>query len=234
LEPSYIRPPDVQFPQPMAHQLQHVLRQTKGSHIWVCDNTGWAYWVLITELNARSGQGRIIEHRFAENEPDCELTLYAALIKPDKFEWLLQKCTEIGVRRIVPLRTLHTAVSPQIYSPQRKARWQAICREASEQCQRSFVPELGDLRSVTEILPQFATFERVWLCWEEPNAGKIGSQDLGNHPKLALLIGPEGGWHVSEVEVLQSAGAKPVGLGKRILRAETAAAVACFAALQGF
>ncbi len=159
-----------------------------------------------------------------------------ATLKQDKFEWVLQKATELGVARIVPVVCGRSVVRPATALVDKRARWLAIVREATEQCGRTRPPILADAIDAHAVsLPAGG---HGFLAWEEagdtaPSLGEAVSavvDAVAAGQPLALLVGPEGGLTADEVQRFTADGWQTVSLGKRILRAETAAlaAVAIF------
>jgi len=123
-----------------ARQITRVLRLKPGDRIVVLDNTGWEYETEITGLGRDAVNGKVIRKSMGKAEPGVDVTLCQALIKADRFELVLQKCTELGVKTFRPFACERcVAVKP---GEERMARWQAIVREAAEQCGRAVLPVL--------------------------------------------------------------------------------------------
>ncbi|MCX5636790.1 MAG: RsmE family RNA methyltransferase, partial [Planctomycetota bacterium] len=193
--------------------------------------------------------GEVLQKQKAVGEPSVQITLFQSLLAREKFEWVLQKCTEVGVTRFVPVITQRALVRETAIKPEKLDRWQRIITEAAEQSHRGRIPDLLPPVSFEEILPNLRDFERCLIA-REPAEGRfdpvqpdgVGSDQTGLRPvalrealragkqtvpgTVAVLVGPEGGFTEQEVQLAQSAGAVPVGLGPRILRTETAAIVA--------
>ncbi len=215
---------------PIAHQLRSVLRLGVGDQVALLDNRGGAFLAEIRALDRKSAQGFVLEiltgNEGTSGEPSVAVTLYQCSLKADKFEWALQKGTELGVTRFVPVVGRRSVVRPVAALAKKSERWQAIIREAAEQCGRGRLPELADPVDFTDAVAMAEAPTPRFLPWEEA-AG--GSQSLGSvlDPKkdhaVSLLIGPEGGLDPAEVALAQAAGWQVVTLGPRILRAETAA-----------
>jgi 16S rRNA (uracil1498-N3)-methyltransferase len=158
--------------------------------------------------------------------PLPDLTLLLAVFKFDRMEWAIEKVTELGVRRIVPVVARRTEVHLASAANKRLQRWQRLAHQASEQSRRPAAPEIASPVKVTEAA-------------QTPAATRILLAESGNHEtlvdrleshaaedSLALAIGPEGGWTPDEVSIFTSAGFLPASLGSTILRAETAAIAA--------
>lgn len=231
IDPQFITETAVSFPPQQAHQLCTVLRMAVGDGVVVLDNAGQAYDVTLTHVDRRQVLGEITAQYVATGEPATYLTLYLALLKRDNFEWVLQKGTEIGITRFVPLLTARTVVTAAKAGKQE--RWQRILAEAAEQCRRGRVPELTPPIALTDaVVTRDAAV--ALMPWEEA-INDVGITAVLPQPSpvsVALFIGPEGGFAQEEVEYGRSHGLIPVTLGSRILRAETAAIVAATLVLQ--
>ncbi|MCX6049925.1 MAG: 16S rRNA (uracil(1498)-N(3))-methyltransferase [Chloroflexi bacterium] len=209
----------------LVHQLHAVLRLQTGAQIILLDRQGNEFLTEIRQLARDQAQGFILQQQPSRGEPAVELTLYQCSLKADKFEWVLQKGTELGVARFVPVISQRSIVRPESALLKKYERWQSILREAAEQCGRGRVPVLAAPLGWDVAVKQ-AQGLRV-LPWE-------ASDD--QHPSLVhylapqtvvtalnVLIGPEGGLAPDEVAVACAYGWQVVSLGPRILRAETAA-----------
>lgn len=164
------------------------------------------------------------------HEPTARIALYQALLKGERFEFVLQKGTEIGISDFIPLKCERCVVGEP--GEAKLERWQRIIREAAEQCGRARLPRLSSLLPLEEACRN-ASGRRL-LAWEgERGRGlKDYLKELRSNGRLeenrefSLFIGPEGGFSQREVEVAEGHGVMPVSLGRRILRAETAGLVA--------
>ena len=214
---------------PLVSQLHDVLRLKMGTAIVLLDNGGDEFLTEITHIERRQAAGVVRAQQACLAEPQLQLTLYQCSLKADKFEWVLQKCSELGVSRFVPVISERSIVRPAAALLKKYERWQEILREAAEQCGRGKIPDLAEPLSFGEAV-RSAKGERL-LAWEEKRSGDHENGRLSNSPisqlpnpqPLNLLIGPEGGITSGEAELAQSLGWRAVSLGKRILRAETAA-----------
>lgn len=216
---------EVVLAEDQAHQISQVLRLRPQTLITLLDNTGWAYTVILTEVNKRMVRGRVTDRTPASGEPATHLTLYVGLLKADKFEWVLQKGTEIGVACFVPLVTERSVV--QAVSPTKQARWERILTEAAEQSGRGRIPQLRAPFPFSAALSALPPDTLALIPYEQEKTVALSSVPAMNgRAKVALFIGPEGGWSEPEVALAQQHGVTPITLGPRILRAETAAVVA--------
>jgi len=221
------------FTAEQAHQITNVLRLRPGQTVIALDNEGGEYEVVLTELRNGCVRGRICQQRIAAGEPAVELTLFQSLLRRQNFEWVLQKCTELGVTRFVPVVTERTVVRPQTDSSQKLVRWQRILAEAAEQCGRGRIPELAQPLRLDQALEQFRRFDRVLIPWEKSDRSSLATALRSDTPlrTIAIVIGPEGGFSEQEIQSARQHGALAVTLGPRILRSETAAVVTCTAVL---
>jgi len=215
---------------PVVHQISTVLRLAAGACIAVLDNSGAEYAVRITEVKRDRILGEIVGERRCETEARVRLTLFQSLLKREKFEWVLQKCTEVGVARIVPVVTRRTVVRSPRIKADKLARWRSIVREAAEQSGRGLLPVVEEPLTWREGLSKLSGLERTLIA--EPHAGVpplravLQQADHLSVAQAGIIIGPEGGFDPDELEQAERAGAVAVGLGPRILRTETAAVVA--------
>ena len=202
---------------------------------------------LRTVLRARLGQefdiatpdgvrrGRItrldrdrVEFELGEQVPAVafpNLTLALSIFKFDRMEWAIEKCTELGVERIIPLIAQRTEARLAAAAAKRVERWQRIARQASEQSRRPRPPEISEPLPLKEAVA-LPGRTRVLLAESEADArlADVLSSDLGG--AIVLAIGPEGGWTEAELAAFRDAGWKFASLGPTILRAETAAIAA--------
>jgi len=214
-----------------AHQIRNVLRMSRAESIIVLDNTGVEYEVILTDIQKDKVLGRIQQKRPAPGEPHVKLTLFQSLLKRDKFELILQKCTEVGVTRFMPIVTQRSLVRDiHTVSPNKLTRWRRIITEAAEQSHRGRIPELAPPLQFKEALPHLNDFDRCLIASPHEQATTL-QKALHHGPEnkpqtIALLIGPEGGFTDREIQLAEENNATPTTLGQRILRTETAAVVA--------
>ena len=206
-----------------AHHLTRVLRVEVGQKFEITDNH--RAWLAQVET-ARKDLVRfdVIEEIAAGPELPC-VTLYLALIKFDRFEWAVEKATELGVTRIVPVEANRSEQGLFAGAHKRAERWKRIARESSEQSRRLRVPEIGDPMRLSEVLKDPATHR--CLLDESPGAKPLlNAFGFGAGDSVALAIGPEGGWIDGERQNFSEAGWTAASLGPSILRAETAVCAA--------
>ena len=209
----------------ISHQLRNVLRLKQGNVITLLDGSGAAFPTRIETLTARGATGLVLAKEPVRSEPVIELTLYQCVLKRERFEWVLQKGTELGVSRFVPVISSRTVVRPAARLLPKYERWNAIVREAAEQCRRARLPILDDPLHWEEALDQGEGVRL--LVWEEAEENSTGlGRGVREADQVALLVGPEGGIGKEEAASAISQGWRPLSLGPRILRAETAALAA--------
>lgn len=220
-----------------AHQIARVLRQAPGDSIVLLDNSGQEYDVVLTTVSPQLVEANVIQQSPGLGEPDTKITLYQAMLKGDRFDFVLQKCTELGVSTFVPIITERTVVRPDHHrTNSRKERWRRIVTEAAEQSLRARIPEALTPVSLEDALRSQPSL--ALMPWEEERSSglkdtisKIRNEGRG-FSEVSIIIGPEGGFTAEEVDLAQHHGVQTVSLGQRILRAETAAiasvAAVCF------
>jgi 16S rRNA (uracil1498-N3)-methyltransferase len=211
---------------PLHHQLAHVLRLRPGAELAVLDNQGHGWRVQLEALDRRAVVGRILTTLDDVIEPRVQVALYQCSLKTDKLEWVWQKATELGAASLTPVITARTIARRCADLERKRLRWEAIVREAAEQCGRGHVPVVQPAVDLPTALQEAAGLRL--LPWEGGDGVLPGLLDVlaasANQPAhVSLLIGPEGGLTAEEAEAAVAAGWQPVKLGSRILRAETAA-----------
>jgi 16S rRNA (uracil1498-N3)-methyltransferase len=217
-----------------ANQILNVFRMQLGDRFVVCDGKGREATVEIAGKESKGSQESkgsmakvivsVIDRREVQTESAVKTVLHCAVLKRENFELVVQKATECGVARIVPLVTQRT-----VKLSVRLDRLQKIAKEAAEQSGRGVVPEIVQPMPLKDAIMQ-AKENGMNVLFEPGFPAFKPSKPLMPFKPLGLFIGPEGGWDDSEVEQLRAAGYDVAGLGPRILRAETAAIVAVFLA----
>jgi 16S rRNA (uracil1498-N3)-methyltransferase len=205
------------------HHLAHVLRARRGDRVVLFDGAGREADAVVDAVAADAALLTAGPPRAAAGAT-VELTLLVGLLKGEKMDWVVQKATELGVTRIVPLAAAHAVVRLDgARRASRIARWEKIAREAARQSGRADVPAVA---AVTPPATAFVdTHSPLRLLFHERDAAPVAPH-LGPYPAAALAVGPEGGFAPDEVAAARAAGWQVVSLGPRILRAETAALAA--------
>lgn len=167
-------------------------------------------------------------------ESPLEIHLYQALPDKERFELVLQKLTELGATRIVPVETIHSLMLAERDAAQAKShRWPDVIVRAAKQCRRAMLPELGEVLPYAAALEDAADAELKLMFYEAEEQWTVREAIGSLRPqRIAVLIGPEGGFAAGEVDLARAAGFLPVSLGPRLLRTETAA-IAATTLLQG-
>lgn len=231
LPPASFQNDEIVFSAETARQVFRVLRLHSGERVVVLDGSGMEYEVNLMNVGASGVTGRIVERRMNRMEPGTHLTLYLCLTQREKFEWMLQKCTEVGASRFVPVVSARSLVQEGRDAEKKHLRWQRIVQEAAEQSGRGLLPTVAEpLKYSSALQDAHASHQVSLFMWEGEKQvmlrDVLQTQALSNPARIAILIGPEGGFTLEEVEMARAAGLLPVSLGKRILRMETAALVA--------
>jgi len=212
-----------------AHQVCHVLRLRPGDPIVVLDDSGIEYHVTLTAVGLPETVGQITSRQAARGEPRAQLALFQSLLSREKFEWVLQKGTEVGVARFVPVLTERSIVRAKLIEEKKLHRWRRIVTEAAEQSHRGRIPKIDQVVAFGEALSSLALFDRCLIAAPACEGRSLHEalRDLGGgSASIALLVGPEGGFTPEEVEAACGGGAVPIDLGPRVLRTETCAIVA--------
>ncbi|MCL4459797.1 MAG: 16S rRNA (uracil(1498)-N(3))-methyltransferase [Chloroflexi bacterium] len=236
---------------PLVHQIVDVLRLGMGDRLLLLDNSGWQYQVVIKSVSPEQIIGSVEKKSLVTSEPRTKITVFQGLLRTNRFEFALQKCTEIGVVAFVPIICERSIIAEvREVSELKMGRWQRIIVEAAEQARRGKIPVLHPPMLFAQACKQARGISL--LAWESQEALSIkaalhelssdriweamhreGAKDDQHSPRkiewpfsVNLFIGPEGGFSAAEVEKARSYNIKPVSLGLRILRAETAAIVA--------
>jgi 16S rRNA (uracil1498-N3)-methyltransferase len=227
VEPSKINSAYVTLSSKQVHHIRNVLRLKPGDKIIVLDNTGFEYEVTLEELSKDKSVGKVLQKRPSAGEPRLQITLYQSLLMREKFEHILQKCTEVGVVRFVPVITQRSIVHDiRTITSRKMTRWRRIIQEAAEQSHRGRIPQLKNATHFETIVTGLENFDLAFIALPEgqPLWDVLSKSDTAP-TNMGLFIGPEGGFTEAEVWAACALGAKAVTLGPRILRTETAAVV---------
>ena len=213
-----------------AHHLLHVLRARAGERIDLSDASGRTYRCTLIQSGEDSALFSVDDEIEKDRELPCTVTLFQSIAKGEKMSFVIQKSVELGVDRIVPVVTRRTVVRPDSKgAAHKRERWQKIAEAAAKQCGRARIPEISAVASFDEALRQ-ASLSDVFIfpyeCAEGMSRTRQVFEGIGRGASVSLMIGPEGGFEVSEVSAAQEAGAQVITLGSRILRTETAALTA--------
>jgi 16S rRNA (uracil1498-N3)-methyltransferase len=212
-----------------ANHVTRVLRLRAGDALTLFDGRGGEYAARVQALHRDAVLVEVGEHHGRDTESPLAITLLQGISRGERMDWVVQKATELGVRRLVPVATERTVVRlDERQAANRVRHWRAIAIAACEQCGRNLVPEIDDpvsFDSLQQVLPQRGL--RIVLAPD----GELRVGDLLPAEDIAVLIGPEGGLTETEHRRALDGGFLALRLGPRVLRTETAA-VAVLAALQ--
>lgn len=209
--------------------IRRVLRCKKGDCIKVLDGKGGEYLVQIEKINPNMVRGKILERAFIKNIHDVSIVMGQGIPKGGKMDLIVQKATELGVDKIVPLITERTVVKIDNQSSNKKIeRWKRIAKGSSEQSCRIFVPEISDVMDLYHFFSKYRDAGEKLILWEEERNIRLRERirNIDKIKELILVIGPEGGFSKKEIERAKEEGFVSVGLGFSILRTETAPLVA--------
>ncbi len=203
-----------------------VLRMVIGDEITLCDGMGFDYSAKISDIQSNKVICSILSKEKSDTEPNISVTLFQGLPKAAKMDYIIQKTTELGISKIVPCSLKRCVVKLDTKKAEEKKceRWQKISEEAAKQSGRGIVPKVNMPLSLKEVLDSAKDYDLFFVPYEAEDTTTIKEVLTSvNEPKnVAFMIGPEGGFDISEIDVIKKAGIKTVTLGKRILRTETA------------
>lgn len=228
LTPEAFTGDTVSLPSDVVHHIGTVLRQGPGYEMVLLDGTGNEYACVVTSLEKKRGEAKVLSTRQSETELPIEVTLAYALPKGDKVELVAQKATELGVHHLLLFESSRSVAkwdSKKV--PKKVERIQKIMQEAAEQSYRAVVPSCTFLTS-KQLSKHFEQYDEVIIAYEE--SAKEGEQSalahtlnrLESKQRLLVITGPEGGFDTAEVTRWIEAGATACAFGPRILRSETA------------
>lgn len=206
-----------------ANHIKRSLRMKIGDEIIVSDMQKNEFECEIVSFDRETVTVHIINRKKNDTEPVYQAYLYQALPKGDKMDYIVQKAVELGVYRIIPFISERCVSRPETDSCDKKViRWQRIAKESAKQCGRGIIPQVSNVISYETAVSEAIRGELTFFCYEGDNTIKIGNVIGGNQKDIRFIIGPEGGFSISEVDIAHNNGMIITGLGKRILRCETA------------
>ena len=215
-----------------AHHISRSLRMAAGEKITVSDMQKREYECTLCEFLPDRVVARIDSERQSDTEPPFTATLYQALPKGDKLDSVIQKSVECGISRIVTFNSERCIAKENAPEPKKLQRRERIALEAAKQSGRGIIPEVCATISFKQAIKEASEADIGLFCYEGDDTRSLKSflhekkaelaQNGKNEPTVSIVIGSEGGFSLSEVEYAKEAGLVPIGLGKRILRTETA------------
>ena len=219
-------------PEDAKHAAQ-VLRMQRDEEFYAIDEGGSRFLAELCEVS-KEGCTALLREALPDNEAELRVTVYQGLPKADKLELVVQKLTELGAARLVPVKMERCVVKLNDKDGQKKQeRLQKIAREASKQCKRGGCLEVAAPQSWKQLRDQMAAHDLVLVPWEDAQGFglKAARKAFPEAKDIGIVIGPEGGMSENEVRALEELGAKQITLGPRILRTETAAIAVCTMAM---
>lgn len=203
------------------HHIKNVMRNKVGDLI-ECIHEETLYICEIEDLT--SPKVKIIEERLDDNESKLDVAVAIALVKEQKMDLILQKLTELGINKIIPVAMERSIVKlDESKFNKKKERWEKICKEAAEQSKRNKIPQIMDVHTIKQL--KDLSFEHKFICSTRNPQNLVNNylQKQDDYATMIFVIGPEGGIAPNEEDLLTSAGYIPISLGNRIMRVETAA-----------
>lgn len=208
------------------NHIKNVLRMKLGEKLTVNDGEGWQYLCEVESYEADMAVLHIVEKSKAETELASRIYLFQGLPKQDKMELIVQKAVELGAYQVIPVSTKRAVVKLDAKKAGKKVeRWQQIAVSAAKQAGRGIVPTVGEVCTYAQALKIAEELDVVLIPYELAEGIEETKKIIaGIRPgqSVGVFIGPEGGFEEEEVKLAMEAGAKPVTLGRRILRTETA------------
>lgn len=200
-----------------------VLRLRAGDEVTLCDGAKTEYTARIDLVEKERITLRVLETAASKTESAVEITLYQGLPKAGKLETIIQKCVELGIGKVIPFDAERSVVklSEKDFA-KKQSRYQRVAYEAAKQSRRGIIPEVGGLVKLAK--EDFSGFDLILLAYEEERGTtlKKALRAKMDAKRIALIVGPEGGFAPEEADMLIQRGAVSVSLGPRILRTETA------------
>lgn len=213
-----------------AQHISRVLRMKKGDEVTLCDGEGFFYEAVLSDFSDKTVVAEITSSRRAETEPQVQVTVFQGVPKNPKLETIIQKLTEIGAVRLVPVDTKRCVA--KLDKENKVDRLRKIAREAAKQSKRGIVPEVLSPVSFKDAVKMAAKADLALIPYEEEREMSLKKALSGKSPKtVSVMIGPEGGFDSEEIRIAKDNGIISVTLGKRILRTETAPLTVCSAIL---
>ena len=206
--------------------IARVLRLVEGETVIISSSKGPEYLTTIIAVEKKSVLLKVESIDETNRESGLDITLCQSLPKSKKMDLIIQKCTELGVRRFIPFTSSRSVSRPDNKEGSEKVkRWEKIALEASRQCGRRFIPPVENVIKFDDLLQKMADLDNnvlkliPWESEDNKSLRQLSDNEIG---RVILLIGPEGGFSSEEVDRAKKAGVIPISLGSRLLRTETA------------
>jgi 16S rRNA (uracil1498-N3)-methyltransferase len=207
-----------------AHHILHVKRAKPGSKITLFDGSGVEYLANITEILDDKLKVFIEQTRKVDRESSVDIAIAFSIPKGKCATLLIQKCSELGVKTLIPLHCERSVVDIRHKSPEKIEKWNKVVIEASKQCKRNFLTKIEDVMSFDSLMKTISGYDLSLIACTDTYTRTLKSV-LTEYPlvrKIICLVGPEGGFTRSEIEMAEKSGCVPVSIGHSILRIETA------------
>jgi 16S rRNA (uracil1498-N3)-methyltransferase len=202
--------------------LCNVLRVKPKEKIEVCDGNNKVYLSEFISASNSNALIKILELREINSELPVRITLFQGIPKSKKMDTIIQKSVELGVNEIVPLETKRCISS--INDNKKYKRWQKIAYESAKQAKRGIIPQISNKCTIQSFIDNHSAFDHILIAYENQDNYQtyIAINRIMPNDKIAIIIGPEGGFEPEEIKAISNIGGKVISLGKRILRTETA------------
>ena len=209
-----------------SHHLVAVLRMRAGDRLTLFDGQGFEAGATVTHADRQVATVDVGEVQRVVRESPTHITVVQALCTGDKMDWVVQKATELGARRIIPVRAARSVLKLDANRAEKRvAHWRAIASAASAQCGRNALPNVTDVMSFTEVLADWAAQATPKTGWLLDPFTETSISQAPMSTRVAVMIGPEAGWTDEEESLAKRSGMTGVQVGPRILRTETVATV---------
>ena len=206
--------------------MKNVLRMKPGEEVWVSDGEGMDYFCSVEGYEEKEAVLRVVKKEVSQTELASRLILFQGLPKGDKMEWIVQKAVELGAYSIVPFAAKRSVVKlDQKKAGKKRERWQAIAESAAKQSRRGIIPKVSKVMGFKEALAYAESLDKNIIPYEnykDMEETRKVLDEIQENMKVGIFIGPEGGFDETEVEQAFEYGVRPISLGRRILRTETA------------
>lgn len=209
--------------------MTRVMRYGVGDRVIACDGLGRVVLVELSSFSKEEVIGKIVEELQEVRELPVKVALAQGLAKGEKMDFIVQKATELGVSEIIPFTSSRTIVKLNDKKENnRLSRWQKIAKEAAEQSHRSYIPEIRDVHTYSQLLNIGQNYDLSLIAYEQEKDKTLRHwlQSIKEQGRILVVVGPEGGFSEEEVVAALQKGFRSLSLGRRILRTETAAIVA--------
>ena len=208
-----------------SHHIIHVKRLKTGDNIVLFNGMGIECNAEIVEINGNKVRVEANQYKTVNKENRVGVDIAFAVPKGKRSHFLIQKCTELGIRKLIPTNYAQSVVKLKAESSEKIEKWRKIAIEAAKQCGRNTITEIGDVVNFGDIIDNLDNYDLPLFACNQPDSNNL-KNTLQEHLKvnnIVCFIGPEGGFTSNEIEMAKNAGCEFVSLGQRTLRVETAA-----------